>query len=384
MLDPCVNDHATPAGPEATVAAAYVADYRIFELGKVPGVPGPLGGTVISKDDPDVLLIAGASEQEDGAIYAIRLKRGICKHIIGFDGTASKIATTPNVDANLVYTNTGLLLYTRWPVYGFGGTVPARRDPAHARDGSPRVQRGGRRRRRARLRTARARGGRRPPLRHVAGWLLLSPRRARQWQRARDHQRDEDRDPQRRPWRLCVRPRGVYRVSEPIACRRRVGRRSRRDLRGRRTRLFGVPCTRKELLSKFPKPWGAYFEPVTGDFLFLTWGAATGGALGDDDCVYIVQAGLPAPAASASSADAALSQLRGRSRPQSTMKRRAPPQPSSASASPSMPSKASRMAHARSEAELRLAALARPACSAATARSAAEPARPSSPRPCAA
>jgi hypothetical protein len=49
-----------------------------------------------------------------------------------------------------------------------------------------------------------------------------------------------------------------------------------------------VVSTRREFFTRFPRPWGAYFEPVTGDYLFLTWGDG-------DDRVYIVQGFLPPP-----------------------------------------------------------------------------------------
>jgi hypothetical protein len=42
------------------------------------------------------------------------------------------------------------------------------------------------------------------------------------------------------------------------------------------------PSTRKEFFTTFPRPWGAYFEAQTGDFLFLTWGTIP-------DRVYVVQ-----------------------------------------------------------------------------------------------
>jgi len=46
--------------------------------------------------------------------------------------------------------------------------------------------------------------------------------------------------------------------------------------------------TRREFMSSFPRPWGAYFEPVTGDYLFLSWGLGT-------DRVYVVQGFVPPP-----------------------------------------------------------------------------------------
>ena len=49
-----------------------------------------------------------------------------------------------------------------------------------------------------------------------------------------------------------------------------------------------LPATRREFFSKFPRPWGAYFEPVTGDYMFLSWGSG-------DDHLYIVQGFVPPP-----------------------------------------------------------------------------------------
>jgi hypothetical protein len=46
--------------------------------------------------------------------------------------------------------------------------------------------------------------------------------------------------------------------------------------------------TRREFFARFPRPWGAYFEPVTGDYLFLSWGTG-------EDHVYLVQGFVPPP-----------------------------------------------------------------------------------------
>jgi len=43
-----------------------------------------------------------------------------------------------------------------------------------------------------------------------------------------------------------------------------------------------VVPSRKAFYTAFPRPWGAYFEPLTGDFIFLTWGDGV-------DRLYIVQ-----------------------------------------------------------------------------------------------
>jgi hypothetical protein len=50
-----------------------------------------------------------------------------------------------------------------------------------------------------------------------------------------------------------------------------------------------ILATRADFFTAFPKPWGAYFESKTGDFLFLTWGSLP-------DRVYVVQGfALPPP-----------------------------------------------------------------------------------------
>ncbi len=44
-----------------------------------------------------------------------------------------------------------------------------------------------------------------------------------------------------------------------------------------------IPATRVEFFTAFPRPWGAYFDRISGDYLFLTWGA------GPPDEVYVVR-----------------------------------------------------------------------------------------------
>lgn len=105
------------AGPDVQLAAPFDTLYRVYDLGQVPGVPNPLGGTVINSANPNILLVAGGSESSTGAIYAIGVERDTCGHIIGWSGTATMVAATPYVDANLVYTAADLLVYTEWPQY---------------------------------------------------------------------------------------------------------------------------------------------------------------------------------------------------------------------------------------------------------------------------
>ena len=76
----------TPAGPEVVIAPEYASTYKTYDLGPIPGAPpSRLGGCVFKHDDPNTLLVAVASEEETGAIYAVKVKREKCGHIVGFD-----------------------------------------------------------------------------------------------------------------------------------------------------------------------------------------------------------------------------------------------------------------------------------------------------------
>src|SRR5262249_3603545 len=107
----------TAAGPEVQLTPPFDVYYRAFALGTVPGVPSPLGGAVIRRGDSNTPLIAGSSERDDGAIYAVRVRRSCGGHIVAFEGTATRVADAPYVDANLVYGAQDLLLFTGWPEY---------------------------------------------------------------------------------------------------------------------------------------------------------------------------------------------------------------------------------------------------------------------------
>ena len=56
-----------------------------------------------------------------------------------------------------------------------------------------------------------------------------------------------------------------------------------------------IPSTRKPFFNTFPRPWGAYFEPVAGDYLFLTWRAQEQGISVPDRIVVVAGFKPPPP-----------------------------------------------------------------------------------------
>ena len=93
------------AGAEATLATIYATDYKVYNLGPVPGMPsGHLGGCVLSPTDPNTLYVAGDSEDTGEQLYTIEVERDACGHIDAFVGMAELVANAPYIDANLVFT----------------------------------------------------------------------------------------------------------------------------------------------------------------------------------------------------------------------------------------------------------------------------------------
>jgi hypothetical protein len=285
----------TPAGAEVELAAPFAPHYKAYALGKVPGVPNPLGGVIVKAGDPSTLLVAGESERATGALYAITVQRDPCNHIIGFVGSATKVADTPYVDANLVYGPQSLLLYTGWPQFELaqlpaGATVAARTTDLRTvgMDATGDSGAGGH-------------GFVPPAVVAAAGQLRVVTWPAGRWYHvaATVNAGLFDISALSLAATLPNNPGGFAYVpaGSPGFAKQSiiVAEWSQSDRTQDRVAVYEadgngdpVVATRQEFMTKFPRPWGAYFEPVTGDYLFLTWGDG-------DDRVYIVQGFAPPP-----------------------------------------------------------------------------------------
>lgn len=269
-----------PAGSNATLDAAFAPLYKAYELGAVPGVPDHLGGCLVKSDDKNTMLFVGASETQTGAIYSIKLKRDACGHIVGFDGAAVKTADTPYVDANLLYAPGNVIFYTGWPVGEFSQLLLGADKPAQTVSlkgmGMPD--------------SAGGLGFVPPPLAGQGGLRTVS------WPNGDWYHLGYklgvaplfDIGPLEKKVTLPGGPGGFAYVpsGSPGFAKQSVvvSEWSADKVATYEVDAAGDPvvATRKELFSAFPKPWGAYFEPETGDFLFLTWGSPP-------DKVFVVQ-----------------------------------------------------------------------------------------------
>ncbi len=286
MMVECSDKPGKVAGLEVMIAPEFADLYTTYELGSVPGIPedARLGGCVISFDDPNTLLIAGYSEAAIGRIYSIGVERGNCDHIVGFNGVAGIVASTPYIDANLIYVKSGLLLYSQWPVNQLSQLLPNTNMPARTTELDP-------------LGVANSIGGIGfvPPGYVDAGGMRLLSWPGGEWthlEREPDGELFTLSNPkqtailQNGPGGFAYIPKGSPGFDQDHLI---VSEWSTDTVGVYQVDAQGdpVPPSRKDFFTAFPRPWGAYFEPLTGDFIFLTWGAGV-------DRLYIVQ-GFEAP-----------------------------------------------------------------------------------------
>ncbi len=281
-LSPC-EPPPNPAGPDVVLAPPFAGLYQAYDLGPVPGAPAGtlLGGCVIKHDDTNTLLIAVESERPSGAIYAIGVQRDACGHIVGFDGIGTPFAATPYVDANLVYGPNHVLFYTEWPQNKLDQLLPGASSPALTTDLAALGVGGG------------GPGGLGfvPPGLPAAGGLRIITWSAGYWYHL-DYVADGSTFAISNPVQTATLPNGpggfayVPAGSPGFAAQSIIVAEWSQDsvaVYDSDPQGDPVETTRRPFFSTFPRPWGAYFEPVTGDFLFLTWGSGTA------DRVYVVQ-----------------------------------------------------------------------------------------------
>lgn len=112
-----------PTAFSQTLGPDFVADYSIIDLGSPSGIPSFLGG--ITFLDNNTLLVGGAANGPSGAIYSIGVTRDpIDNYISGFSGPATFYAEAPFIDGGLAFGPDGVLFYTGFPNNTIGQIKP--------------------------------------------------------------------------------------------------------------------------------------------------------------------------------------------------------------------------------------------------------------------
>ncbi len=110
---------ASPADAQ-TIQPPFDVNYTLNNLGPVPGLPTPYGGLTFLLGDPNTLLIGGAANTAAGEIYSIGVVRDADNHVIGFSGTATFYCDGAYNDGGVDWGPDDVLFLARWPVNEIG------------------------------------------------------------------------------------------------------------------------------------------------------------------------------------------------------------------------------------------------------------------------
>jgi len=104
-----------PAAFAQTIDPYYQDCYAIRDLGAPPGVPANLGGINFLPGNPNIMLIGGAANGTAAALYTIAVTRGAGNVITGFSGTATQYCTAPNLDGGLAIAPNDTIFVATYP-----------------------------------------------------------------------------------------------------------------------------------------------------------------------------------------------------------------------------------------------------------------------------
>lgn len=120
------------ASTQAASAQTFGSDfnsYSLLDLGAPAGLSGNLGGLTLKAGDPNTLLIGGWANTTSGEILEVPLLRDATGHIVGFGGPGTFFASAPQIDGGLAYGPGGVLLFTKYSNNEIGQILPGSTAP---------------------------------------------------------------------------------------------------------------------------------------------------------------------------------------------------------------------------------------------------------------
>jgi len=116
----CLLAGAVSLASAQVITPEFADDYSFTDLGSAPGVPTNYGGLFILPSDPNTLYLGGAANSSSGALYAVPLIRDAEDRITGFGGPAVRAADAPNNDGGITPDPGGLISFARYPTNAYG------------------------------------------------------------------------------------------------------------------------------------------------------------------------------------------------------------------------------------------------------------------------
>jgi hypothetical protein len=110
-----------------TLGTDFSSSYTVNSLGSVPSLPTNYGGLTFLNGN--TLLIGGAANGATGSLYTIDVTRNATNHITGFVGTATRYLGAAALigeynDGGVLFGPGGVLFTARWPINSLGQTKP--------------------------------------------------------------------------------------------------------------------------------------------------------------------------------------------------------------------------------------------------------------------
>ncbi|MBI1332168.1 MAG: PEP-CTERM sorting domain-containing protein [Armatimonadetes bacterium] len=118
-----------PMAHAQTIDPYFAGSYSYTDLGSIDGVPANYGGLTLLAGDNNTLLIGGAANGSAGMLYSVGVTRDVNGHINGFTGTASTYAEAPYNDGGVCYGPGGVLFASQWPVNMLSEYLPGSTSP---------------------------------------------------------------------------------------------------------------------------------------------------------------------------------------------------------------------------------------------------------------
>lgn len=123
------------AGQAQTIAPEFAADYAVDSLGAPPAVPQSLGGLAITQGSPNTLYIGGSANSPGAAVYSVAMTRDSSGYITGWGCVSTTLhASSPYIDGGLVFGPGGVLFYATYSNNTIGQIVPGGVGPARVID----------------------------------------------------------------------------------------------------------------------------------------------------------------------------------------------------------------------------------------------------------
>jgi hypothetical protein len=100
--------------PAQTIQPPYNASYTFADLGSISGLPTNYGGLTFQLGDPNVILIGGAANTSSGALYSVPVTRDGLNHITALGG-ATLFGQGAFNDGGVVFGPSNVLFLARYP-----------------------------------------------------------------------------------------------------------------------------------------------------------------------------------------------------------------------------------------------------------------------------